>query len=441
MTQPLRFLLSAALVTLALAPAAAQTGKPAKPAKPVKKETRVIAPARPTARPALRAAAPQPLPEIPMDLSKALPAKALAKLPSSADQLQALSSELKKGQPQLASAREKSAALADEAADLRNRLVATAARIAELERETIAADQAIAALTAENERLSAGFANDRVAVTRLLAVLQRLQHDMPPALAMRPDDALGAARGAMLIGATLPPVYAQAAALSRRIEGLKVNRARLEARRREAAETAIRLTAARAELDGLLARKEKEAETATASYETLRVQMAATARQASDFQSLLAKVKALRQKGGVQPSVVFVTAQNGGAENGPARNSLLEPVVGTVVEGGEAGNRGISYATRPGAQVIAPSDGKVLYAGPYHKAGQVLILEITSGYDLVLAGLGRVTVKPNDHLLAGEPVGTMPPDGPDNRLYFEMRRGGHGTSPAPWLKLKLRAGL
>ena len=65
----------------------------------------------------------------------------------------------------------------------------------------------------------------------------------------------------------------------------------------------------------------------------------------------------------------------------------------------------------PGAQVIAPADGKVLFAGPYHKTGQVLILEITTGYDLVLAGLGRVTVRPNDELLAGEPVGTMPAEG------------------------------
>ena len=86
--------------------------------------------------------------------------------------------------------------------------------------------------------------------------------------------------------------------------------------------------------------------------------------------------------------------------------------------------------------MIAPADGKVLYAGPYHKAGQVLILEITTGYDVVLAGLGRVTVKPNDQLLAGEPVGTMGPSA--DRLYFEIRHGGHGQSPAPWLKLNLR---
>jgi murein hydrolase activator len=112
--------------------------------------------------------------------------------------------------------------------------------------------------------------------------------------------------------------------------------------------------------------------------------------------------------------------------------------VGSVVGGLESGNSGLSYATQPGAQVIAPADGKVLYAGPYHKSGQVLILEITTGYDVVLAGLGRVTVRPNDQLLAGEPVGTMPADAADDRLYFELRHGGHGQSPAPWLKLNLR---
>jgi septal ring factor EnvC (AmiA/AmiB activator) len=70
-----------------------------------------------------------------------------------------------------------------------------------------------------------------------------------------------------------------------------------------------------------------------------------------------------------------------------------------------------------------------------------LILEITTGYDVVLAGLGRITVKPNDQLLAGEPVGTMPAEGSDNRLYFELRHGGRGQNPAPWLKVSLRPSL
>jgi septal ring factor EnvC (AmiA/AmiB activator) len=404
----------------------------AKPARPVKILQRVDV-LRPTPRPApIVAQAPEPV----MDLSHALPGKSLAKLPSSSQQLQSLSSELKQGQPQLASAREKSETLASEAAALRKKLIATAARIESLERQQVDNNARIIKLTTEDARLSAGFANDRVAVTKLIGVLERLQHDMPPALAMRPDDALGAARGSMLIGASLPPVYAQAASLSRRIDALKRTRKELEQQQAEAADTAARLTIARGELDELLATKEQEAAGAAQSYGTLKSQLELVARQAADFQALLARVKALRQGGAPDQNVVVVTAENSGSLGGLAKNSLLEPVVGSVVGAADASNSGLYYATAPGAQVIAPADGKVLYAGPYHKTGQVLILEITTGYDVVLAGLGRVTVKPNDQLLAGEPVGTMAPS--DDRLYFEVRHGGHGQSPAPWLKLNLR---
>src|SRR6201999_2350162 len=111
----------------------------------------------------------------------------------------------------------------------------------DLERQVAADAAQITRLSAEDARLSAGFAHDRVSVTRLLAVLERLQHDMPPALAMRPGDALGAARGAMVIGASRPPLYSQAAALSRRIDALAHTRLALVARRAEARATADKL--------------------------------------------------------------------------------------------------------------------------------------------------------------------------------------------------------
>ena len=419
-------------VVLAAAPAFAATKERSRE-RPQKE---VNAPIAPTPRPAPPAT---DTPEPPIDLSQALPGKTLAKLPSSAQQLKSLSSELKEKTPELASAKEKSDQLAAEASALRQKLIATAARIEVLERQQADAQARIAQLTAEDERLSAGFANDRVAVTKLLGVLERLQHDMPPALAMRPDDALAAARGSMLIGASLPPVYAQAASLSRRIDALKRTRKALEQQEAQAADTAGRLTIARGDLDDLLAQKEKEAEGAAVTYGNLKSRLETVARQAADFQALLARVKALRQQGGESgPGMVTVMAENSGSLGGLGKNSLLEPVVGAVVGTSDSASPGLSYATQANAQVIAPADGKVLYAGPYHKNGQVLILEITTGYDVVLAGLGRVTVKPNDQLLAGEPVGNMPPDAADDRLYFELRHGGHGQSPAPWLKLNLR---
>ena len=273
-----------------------------------------------------------------MDLSHAMPGKSLASLPSSAQQLQSLSSQLKQGQPELVSARQKSDTLAAEAAALRQKLIDTAARIESLERQKIEADAGIVRLTAEDARLSAGFANDRVAVTKLLAVLERLQHDMPPALAMRPDDALGAARGSMLIGASLPPVYAQAANLSRRIDALQRTRQALEIRQRDATQTAAQLTTARGQLDLLVAQKQQEAGAAAQSYGSLRVQLAAIARQAADFQVLLARVKALRQQNGDGQGVVTVTAQNAGSLDGLDKNSLLEPVVGTVAAAADSDN-------------------------------------------------------------------------------------------------------
>jgi septal ring factor EnvC (AmiA/AmiB activator) len=109
---------------------------------------------------------------------------------------------------------------------------------------------------------------------------------------------------------------------------------------------------------------------------------------------------------------------------------------------------GVTFAAASGAQVVAPADCEVLFAGPYHKNGQVLILEVSTGYDLVLAGLDRIVVKPGDQVLAGEPVGVMPSGmrpgldspqmGQNGELYFELRQNGRAASPAPLLGLDLR---
>ena len=300
----------------------------------------------PTPRPRIEAsAAPAPSSEPGIDLSHALPGRDLAKLPSSAQQLKSLTATLKQGAPELASAKQKSDTLAAEAASLRRKLIETAARIEGLERQAAADAVEIERLTAEDARLSAGFARDRVAVTRLLAVLERLQHDMPPALAMRPDDALGAARGAMLVGASLPPLYAQAASLSRRIEALKRTRAALMARRLDAEATAARLAHARTEMDVLLAQKEKDAEGAASDYGTLKTQLDTVARQAKDFEALLLRIAQLRRTGAgpEERNIVTVTAANSGGDGPLSRGSLLVPVVGTLAAGGQT--PGLTFAT------------------------------------------------------------------------------------------------
>ena len=92
---------------------------------------------------------------------------------------------------------------------------------------------------------------------------------------------------------------------------------------------------------GCWPRKRTEAAGAAETYGNLKTRLEQVARQAADFQALLARVKALRQQGGAaEPSVVTVMAENSGSLGGLARNSLLEPVVGSVVGTSDSANPG-----------------------------------------------------------------------------------------------------
>ena len=395
----------------------------------------------PRPRPAAARSAP-PAQDGVTDLSRAISAKALSGLPSTADQFRTLKKEITKDQPEVVTAKHVSVTLARQAETLQHRLVATAARVEALERDKVQIAADIVRLSAENASLSAGFARDRVSVSRLLAVLERLQHDMPPAMVLRPDDALSAARGAMLIGASLPSIYGEAAALARRIDALRRTRLALVARRAEAERNAAYLAQTRIELDQLLAMKLLEADAAATRYDELKAKLETIASEAANLQALLEKVAALRTVPASQ-SVVTVTAQKSASGSRLGRDLLACPVVGELAQGGLDGvggtaAPGLTYATAPGAQVISPADGRVLFAGPYHKSGQVLILEMADGYDAVLAGLERLEVRPENRVLAGEPVGTMSKTSQRPRLYFELRQNGRGFSPAPYMAVALR---
>lgn len=128
-----------------------------------------------------------------------------------------------------------------------------------------------------------------------------------------------------------------------------------------------------------------------------------------------------------------------------AKGRLLRPVAGSIVHGfGQADpeglrNRGIVFATREGATVVAPYDGSVIYAGRFEGFGLILIIEHGQGYLTLLAGLGRIGLQVGHRVLAGEPVGTMPTrqsEGSGGRrpeLYVELRHNGDPIDPLPWI--------
>ncbi len=375
-------------------------------------------------------------------LSGALSLRDAAKLPSTTDQYRALKNEIDAKRPAAESAKRKSELLGAEAADLRRRLVETTARVQALENEKGRIDAELRRLVPEERVMAQAFADDRAEIGRLLAVLERLQSDMPPVIAVRSDDALSAARGAMVLGSSLPRIYQAAAVLSGRLQALRREQAELTARRWDSIRVGTQLAAARGELDQLLAIKSQEADEATARYGDLEARLDAAAAQAASLEALLVKVATLRTRPQGE-GIVVVSAQNAGGLGGLRRGALIKPVSGAAIFGGVdgvGGSRapGITFLAQPGADVVSPGDGEVLFAGRYHKSGKVLILEMGGGYDLVLAGLDRLDVRPGDELLAGEPVGAMPRASAGTKLYVELRQNGKGVSPAPWMEVDLR---
>lgn len=122
-----------------------------------------------------------------------------------------------------------------------------------------------------------------------------------------------------------------------------------------------------------------------------------------------------------------------------ARGRLAYPARGRIVENfGQTGDqghssKGITIQTRKAAQVIAPYEGHVAFAGPFRGYGLLLIIEHSEGYHTLLAGMAQIDCAVGQKLLTGEPVGVMGQDDSKPNLYVELRRNGQPVNPLPWL--------
>jgi septal ring factor EnvC (AmiA/AmiB activator) len=102
-------------------------------------------------------------------------------------------------------------------------------------------------------------------------------------------------------------------------------------------------------------------------------------------------------------------------------------------DGGQP-HRGLTIEARPGARLVAPLDGKIVFAGPFRTYGLILIIEHSEGYHTLLAGLGRIDGTVGQTVSTGEPVGIAGSAETGNpSIYVELRRNGQPIDPLPWL--------
>ncbi len=404
-------------------------------------------------------------------------------------QLEALGSEISTSTETLRRLQAEVETLKRDREALNRDLVQTARAVQRAESEITAAEARLRQLFGEEDRLRRSLSDRRAVIGDLLAALQRLGRNPPPALLVEPDSALAAIRSAILMGAVLPELRSEAdrvvADLERllavrqqaaaeveqrrlRLVALSDNRTRLELlaeekrRAEQASAEEIGRTQARSEqlardarsLQDLIRRMEQDIAAARrAAEEAQRAEAererAAAARRQEEEQA----AAALRQD--PEPERRTVASLPNAARLAPAlafdraRGLLPLPASGDVIrtfgqdDGVGGSHRGLSIGTRAGATVTAPADGWIVYAGPFRSYGQLVIVNVGGGYHLLLAGMERITVTPGQFVLAGEPLAQMgqrnlsPATAIDMGserpvLYVEFRKDGQTIDPAPW---------
>ena len=386
--------------------------------------------------------------------------------------------QLKSIEKQLDETREKQAAIVKEAdalaaeiEALRNDSIAAAKAAQEHEGELSALDEQLAALNAEETRKAAELTRQRAQQQELLMALERLARNPPEALALAPGEPLDAVRSALLMGAAVPPLEAQAHRLRREVAALALLRDKIaDAQALQRAERA-KLDQEQTRLAALIARKAVVQEQLQQGAEEIGKRQLQLAAQATDLQQLIERLEterktretearrraeaARREKERLARQPPRTPPEVEAAIPPPlpldptkpatlrpfaqARGSVLAPTSGAIMrrfgENDELGvaSKGLAFETREGAQVVAPFDGRVLFAGSFKGYGQILIIEHGDGYHSLLAGLDRVEGTVGQWLVAGEPVGTMPRGDVKPHLYFELRHDGQPINPLPWL--------
>ncbi len=354
---------------------------------------------------------------------------------------------------------------------LRADLLETAARTRALESKILGAEMRLASLTADEEMINASLRSRQRVLVEVMASLQRLGRHPPPALFVKPEDALDAVRSAMLLGAVLPELREETKALARDLANLARVRREIVTERDALKVGLVDLAESRKRIDLLVEERQRVLAQQERSLAEEQSRISALSRNAASLKDLIASMErevatarraaaeadaaaAAQAKAPpvLRPSLAAVENPNRLSPALPfeeAKGFLRLPVSGPAVrnfgqDDGRGGQeKGLWLAAGASATVTAPCDGWVVYAGPFRSYGQLLIINAGGGYHVVLAGMARIDVALGQFVLTGEPVAAMGSGemkvasveasaAPQPTLYVEFRRNGLSIDPTPW---------
>jgi septal ring factor EnvC (AmiA/AmiB activator) len=359
------------------------------------------------------------------------------------------------------------AAIGQDRSKLNAQLIDAAAQVRSVETGISDAEARLRPLDVREQQIRGSLDSRRAEVVEVLAALQRAGRRTPPALLVRPEDALQSLRTAILLGSVVPELRARAEILAKDLTELVTLRKAIGSERDRLSADRDKLRDDQTRLAALVDERQRKQSGVEKDLEAEGARAVVLSRQVDSLQGLIGKMEldlksaakaaaAASQQG--TPKMADGKPNLSGLKN-PARLSpaiafasakglFALPVNGVKMrefgssDGSGGVEKGISLATRAGAQVTTPCDGWVVYAGPFRSYGQLLILNAGGGYHVLIAGMGRISVNIGQFVLTGEPVATMgttsqvasilAANASQPVLYIEFRKDGTPIDPGPW---------
>jgi septal ring factor EnvC (AmiA/AmiB activator) len=358
--------------------------------------------------------------------------------------------------------------IGDDRRKFNQQIIETAARVVDVEERAARTQERLDVLDDKEQALRTSLQERRGLIAEVLAALQRIGRQTPPALMIRAEDALQSVRSAMMLGAVLPEMRHQAEVLATDLAELVRLRTQIADERSRLARDLLVLVDERQRLSLFIDERQKRLAEAERTLGEERQHAAALAVQAENLNQLIVKLEqgldsvarsaraaarsgddkkgasarpdfaALKDPGRLSPAISFASA----------KGMLPLPVNGAKIrefgapDGLGGTEKGVSIAARPEGQITAPCDGWVVYAGPFRNYGQLLILNAGGGYHVLLAGMERISVDLGQFVVTGEPVAVMGSGahltadkaGGTSQpvLYVEFRKDGIPVDPGPW---------
>lgn len=345
---------------------------------------------------------------------------------------------------------QQASAARDEAEQARRRAAAIAARIQQAEADIQAAQARIAIINRLQRAQAARLAAKQEPVVRLTAALQMMARRPLTLALVQPGSVADAVHMRAVLGQVLPVIEQRTAGLRQELDKSRALRATAQ----QAADALTKAQADRKDRQTALAALEAQKRVAARDYRSnagmeseRALALGERARDIVDLMDRLEEAGDLRDRLAALSGPLLRPARpdQAGAP-GPERDASAGgpppyrlPVIGQLVTGmgevndGGVRSRGLTLVTQPGAQAIAPTAGRIAFAGPYRDYGQILIIDHGQGWTTLITGLHRVTAQVGDTVRQGEPVGITGAERPD--ITVELRRNGRPVDIVPLVGL------